>query len=69
MAKKKTKRGAKGKRFPFGLIILWLVVVLETIWLASFMYSTGSPIPSVYTDMQDEKTLEGILGVGLNDNE
>ncbi|HNY26412.1 MAG TPA: hypothetical protein PKH31_03420 [Candidatus Sumerlaeota bacterium] len=50
MARKKNLKG-KGRPawLPSGSVILWSVVVAQAIWLAGFIWSTGSPLPPAWT--------------------
>lgn len=50
MARKKTQKGGGRPVWrPSVSVILWCVVVLQAIWLAGFMWSTGSPLPPAWT--------------------
>ena len=49
MARRKTRsRTTRKSRFPFGLLALWAVLVLETLWLAGFIWSTRSVVPEAF---------------------
>lgn len=49
MAKrKKRSRTPRKGRLPVGLLALWTVLLLETLWLAGFMWSTRSVLPEVF---------------------
>jgi len=49
MAKRKTIRRKK-TGFPFGAVLLWLVLIVQTIWLVGFMWSTRSLLPRAFSE-------------------
>lgn len=58
MAKRKKAKGAKKKGARLGYILLWFLLVVETLWLGLFVYSDESLVPSAITEWRDNRDLE-----------
>ncbi len=60
MAKRKYTKRSRKRPFPLGKTFLWTVLVLQSIWLAAFIWSTGSPLPQGVKEWASDRRQEKI---------